>query len=110
MNIVSISTPLILAFRAAVGLTLQPRGVLKIVFVPIFLPLELQARQAELVRTFSIMTVQSTQEMMRSASRKLLSVQHWKARLVLWSAGAAVGAAAVAFAWLADTAQALFRG
>jgi H+/Cl- antiporter ClcA len=47
--------------------------------------------------------------MMRNAGRALLSVHHWKARLVLWTAGAAVGGAAVAFAWLADIAQVGFR-
>jgi H+/Cl- antiporter ClcA len=48
-------------------------------------------------------------ELLRNAHRTLLSVQHWRARIVLWSAGAAVGGAAVAFAWLADTTQALLR-
>ena len=55
------------------------------------------------------MTVQPTREVVKSASRTLLSFQHWKARIVLWGAGAAVGAAAVGFAWLADVAQAAFR-
>jgi H+/Cl- antiporter ClcA len=55
------------------------------------------------------MPVQPAHEVVRSASRTLLSFQHWKSRLVLWSAGAAVGAAAVAFARLADLAQATFR-
>jgi H+/Cl- antiporter ClcA len=53
--------------------------------------------------------VQPAREAVRNASRTLLSLQHWRARLVLWSAGAAVGAAAVGFARLADIAQALFR-
>jgi H+/Cl- antiporter ClcA len=35
----------------------------------------------------------------------LLSYRHWKARLLMWSAAAAVGAAAVAFAKIADVAQ-----
>jgi H+/Cl- antiporter ClcA len=51
----------------------------------------------------------SVRESLRSARRTLLSTQHWRARLVLWSAGAAVGGAAVAFAWLADTAHGLLR-
>lgn len=55
------------------------------------------------------MTVLPAREAVRSASRTLLSVHHWKMRIVLWSAGAAVGAAAVGFALLADTAQAIFR-
>jgi H+/Cl- antiporter ClcA len=41
--------------------------------------------------------------------RNLLSVPHWKSRLLLWGAAAAVGLAAVAFAWLADFAQAALR-
>jgi H+/Cl- antiporter ClcA len=52
------------------------------------------------------MTVLPAREAVRSASRTLLSVHHWKMRIVLWSAGAAVGAAAVGFALLADTARA----
>lgn len=55
------------------------------------------------------MTVQPAHQLARSALRTLLSVHHWKARIVLWSAGAAVGTAAVGFAWLADAAQAIFR-
>jgi H+/Cl- antiporter ClcA len=55
------------------------------------------------------MPVQPASEAVRSASRTLLSFQHWKARLIVWGAGAAVGAAAVGFAWLADLAQAAFR-
>jgi H+/Cl- antiporter ClcA len=39
----------------------------------------------------------------------LLSVPHWKSRLLLWGAAAAVGAAAVAFAGLADAAQTALR-
>jgi len=35
----------------------------------------------------------------------LLSVRHWKARLLMWGAAAAVGGAAVAFAKIADLAQ-----
>jgi H+/Cl- antiporter ClcA len=37
--------------------------------------------------------------------KNLLSVPHWKSRLLLWGAAAAVGVAAVTFAWLADVAQ-----
>jgi len=55
------------------------------------------------------MPVQPTREAVRNASRTLLSWQHWQARFVLWGAGAAVGAAAVGFAWLADVAQSVFR-
>jgi H+/Cl- antiporter ClcA len=55
------------------------------------------------------MPVQPARETVRNASRSLLSLQHWQARLVLWAAGAAVGAAAVGFAWLADVAQSVFR-
>jgi H+/Cl- antiporter ClcA len=39
----------------------------------------------------------------------LLSVPHWKSRLLLWGAAAAVGVAAVGFAGLADVAQAGLR-
>ena len=38
--------------------------------------------------------------------KTLWSVHHWKSRLLLWSAAAAVGVAAVAFAKIADVAQA----
>jgi H+/Cl- antiporter ClcA len=55
------------------------------------------------------MPVEPARETVRKASRTLLSLKHWQARLVLWAAGAAVGAAAVGFAWLADVAQAGFR-
>jgi H+/Cl- antiporter ClcA len=37
--------------------------------------------------------------------RHLISYRHWKARLLMWLAAAAVGAAAVAFAKIADFAQ-----
>jgi H+/Cl- antiporter ClcA len=37
--------------------------------------------------------------------KHLLSVPHWKSRLLLWGAAAAVGVAAVGFAGLADVAQ-----
>ena len=37
--------------------------------------------------------------------RAVLSIHHWKGRLVLWSAAVVVGAVAVAFARLADLAQ-----
>jgi H+/Cl- antiporter ClcA len=55
------------------------------------------------------MKLSPTREVVRTATRTLLSAHHWKARLVLWSAGAAVGGAAVAFTWLANSAQALLR-
>jgi len=42
-------------------------------------------------------------------ARPLLSLPHWRGRLLLWSAAAGVGGAAVAFARLADTAQATLR-
>jgi H+/Cl- antiporter ClcA len=35
----------------------------------------------------------------------LLSYRHWQARLLMWGAAGAVGAAAVAFAKIADVAQ-----
>jgi H+/Cl- antiporter ClcA len=38
-----------------------------------------------------------------------LSGHHWKTRVLLWSAAACVGAAAVGFAWVADTAQLALR-
>jgi H+/Cl- antiporter ClcA len=41
--------------------------------------------------------------------KNLLSVPHWKSRLLLWGAAAAVGAAAVGFAGVADVAQAAVR-
>jgi len=41
--------------------------------------------------------------------QNLLSLPHWKSRLLLWSAAAAVGVAAVGFAALADIAQAGLR-
>jgi H+/Cl- antiporter ClcA len=41
--------------------------------------------------------------------KTLLSVPHWKSRLLLWGAAAAVGGAAVGFAGLADIAQAALR-
>jgi H+/Cl- antiporter ClcA len=37
--------------------------------------------------------------------KNLLSIPHWKSRLLLWGAAAAVGAAAVTFAGIADVAQ-----
>jgi H+/Cl- antiporter ClcA len=37
--------------------------------------------------------------------KHLLSYRHWQARLLMWGAAAAVGAAAVAFAKIADVAQ-----
>jgi H+/Cl- antiporter ClcA len=41
--------------------------------------------------------------------KSLLSIPHWKSRLLLWGAAAAVGVAAVAFAGLADVAQIALR-
>lgn len=41
--------------------------------------------------------------------RNLLSIPHWKSRLLLWGAASAVGAAAVAFAGIADLAQLALR-
>ncbi|MDE2137234.1 MAG: chloride channel protein [Gammaproteobacteria bacterium] len=55
------------------------------------------------------MKLPSAREIARDTRHALLSTHHWRARLVLWAAGAAVGAAAVAFAWLADSAQGLLR-
>ena len=55
------------------------------------------------------MKLSPTRQAVRDATRTLLSAHHWKARLVLWSAGAAVGGAAVAFTWLANSAQGLLR-
>jgi H+/Cl- antiporter ClcA len=54
-------------------------------------------------------SVRPAREVVKSASRAFLSLHHWQGRMVLWSAAAAVGAAAVGFAWLADAAQAIFR-
>jgi H+/Cl- antiporter ClcA len=48
------------------------------------------------------------QELLHKA-RPLLSLPHWRGRLLLWAAAGAVGCAAVGFALLADAAQALFR-
>jgi H+/Cl- antiporter ClcA len=42
-------------------------------------------------------------------ARPLLSLPHWRGRLLLWGAAGSVGCAAVGFAQLADAAQALFR-
>src|SRR5271154_3619675 len=41
--------------------------------------------------------------------KNLLSIPHWKSRLLLWGAAAAVGAAAVTFAGIADLAQLALR-
>jgi len=54
-------------------------------------------------------TFPPTSAIIKNASRTLLSARHWKARILLWVAAAAVGGAAVGFARMADTAQALFR-
>jgi H+/Cl- antiporter ClcA len=42
--------------------------------------------------------------------RQLISYPHWKERILMWVAAAAVGAAAVAFAKIADLAQLGLRG
>jgi chloride channel protein, CIC family len=47
-------------------------------------------------------------DILENATPALLSVQRWKARVLLWLAGAAVGIAAVLFAKLADLAQLAF--
>src|ERR1700678_3841636 len=41
--------------------------------------------------------------------KHLWSLRHWKSRLLLWGAAAAVGLAAVGFAGLADVAQTILR-
>src|SRR3984885_10490329 len=41
--------------------------------------------------------------------KNLLSLPHWKSRLLLWGAAAGVGVAAVSFAGLADVAQTALR-
>ena len=41
--------------------------------------------------------------------KNLLSLPHWKSRLLLWGAAAGVGVAAVTFAGLADVAQTALR-
>ncbi|HTY50741.1 MAG TPA: chloride channel protein, partial [Steroidobacteraceae bacterium] len=51
------------------------------------------------------MVLPSTREVATRTSRMLLSTERWRSRLVLWAGSAAVGAAAVAFAQLADLAQ-----
>lgn len=44
-------------------------------------------------------------DIIENATPALLSVQRWRARILLWAAGAAVGVAAVLFARLVDLAQ-----
>jgi H+/Cl- antiporter ClcA len=51
----------------------------------------------------------SVREVVTNAGRTLLSIHHWKARLLLWTAAAGVGIVAVAFAKLADLALAGLR-
>jgi chloride channel protein, CIC family len=46
----------------------------------------------------------SVREVVTNAGRTLLSIHHWKARLLLWTAAAGVRIVAVAFAKLADLA------
>lgn len=48
------------------------------------------------------MIVTAVREVVTNAGRAFLSVHHWKARLLLWTAAAGVGIVAVAFAKLAD--------
>ena len=48
------------------------------------------------------MIVTALRELATNAGRAFLSVHHWKARLLLWTAAAGVGIVAVAFAKLAD--------
>jgi H+/Cl- antiporter ClcA len=54
-------------------------------------------------------TVFASNEAARHAGQSLLSFQRWKSRMILWTAGAAIGAAAVGFATMADFAQGLQR-
>lgn len=54
------------------------------------------------------MTRAQPRDTLHSFGQAVLSVHHWKARIVLWTAGAAVGGCAVAFAKLGDLAQACF--
>lgn len=51
------------------------------------------------------LTLPPARDVVRNAGRAVLSIHHWKARLVLWSAAVAVGVVAVVFARLADLAQ-----
>jgi H+/Cl- antiporter ClcA len=51
------------------------------------------------------LTLPPTRDVVRNAGRAVLSVHHWRARFVLWTAAVAVGVVAVAFAKLADLAQ-----
>src|ERR1700728_4662258 len=50
-------------------------------------------------------TLPPARDVVRNAGRAVLSVHHWRARFVLWTAAVAVGVVAVAFARLADVAQ-----
>jgi H+/Cl- antiporter ClcA len=50
-------------------------------------------------------TLPPARDVVRNAGRAVLSVHHWRARLVLWSAAVAVGVVAVLFARMADVAQ-----
>jgi H+/Cl- antiporter ClcA len=47
----------------------------------------------------------TTRDVVRNAGRAVLSIHHWRARLVLWSAAITVGVVAVTFARAADLAQ-----
>lgn len=55
------------------------------------------------------MTRVQPRDTLQNLGQAVLSVHHWKARIVLWTAGAAVGGCAVTFARLADAAQAAFK-
>jgi H+/Cl- antiporter ClcA len=48
-------------------------------------------------------------DVVRNAGQTLLSYHHWKARVLLWTAAAGIGIAAVAFAGLADLALSALR-
>ena len=48
-------------------------------------------------------------DVVRNAGQTFLSYHHWKARVLLWTAAAAIGLAAVAFAGLADLALSQLR-
>lgn len=55
------------------------------------------------------LTLPPTRDIVRNAGRAVLSIHHWRGRLVLWTAAVAVGLVAVAFARLADVAQLALR-
>lgn len=55
------------------------------------------------------MIATAMRDVVRNAGQTFLSYQHWKARVLLWTAAAAIGLAAVAFAGLADLALSELR-